>query len=473
MSRYKKLIGNSIIFAIGNFGSKLINLIMVPLYTFALSPKQYGTVDLLITTVSLFLPVISVSIGEAVIRFAIHNGKDEVREKSMISNAFFINIISTLLLLILFPAFKGLIPFGSFSLLFLIQLILSQYQATFSQFVRGIGLVKEFAINGILMTVVTAGLNVLLLVRYSYGISGYLISIIIANLLSIIYLAIVSEAVKKIRLKYINIEFAREMIRYSLPLIPNMIMWWIINSSTRYLILYFCGATENGLYAVANKIPTVLTMLTTIFQQAWQLSAFEEYESEDKKFFFSETFQYYYQFLFIGVAIITPFVRPILTKVIDSAYIASWKIVPFLILAVIYQSFSSFLGTNYTAAMKTMGVFTSSLIGALISLVANIILLPRLGISGSGIGICFSFLVMFVIRYYDTKKIIGIEINKKLFLINNMLVIFQSLSMYLFFNDLLLLGVQFILLVCILLINYQSIISIFRIFRKSIWRTNK
>lgn len=461
MSRYKKLLGNSIIFAVGNFGSKLINIIMVPLYTFTLTPKEYGNVDLLITTVSLFLPIVSVSVGEAIIRFSIKSVTDQQMKNTIISNAFCVNIFSSFCLLLLFPILKNLLPFGSYSFFFLIQLILSQFQVTFSQFVRGIGLVKEFAINGILMTIITASLNVVLLVFFSFGVYGYLISLIVANLSSILYLCIVSKACQMIRFHRINLSFMKIMLKYSFPLIPNMIMWWIINSSTRYLILYYYGAVENGLYAVANKIPVVLTTLSTIFQQAWQLSAFEEYDSKDKEIFFSKTFQYYYQFLFIGVAMITPFIRPVLTKIINSSYASSWTIVPFLLFAVIYQSYSGFLGTNYTAAMKTIGVFTSSLTGAVVSLVTNIILLPIFGIEGAGLGTALSFLIMFLIRLYDTKKLSGMKINSTLFAINNLLMIAQSFCMYLFSNGKTLFIIQVVILVFILFVNFQSIFSLF------------
>lgn len=71
MNKYNKLVSNSVIFAIGNFSSKLITVIMLPFYTSYLSQSDYGQIDLMITTIALLLPLLTLNIVEAVIRFSL------------------------------------------------------------------------------------------------------------------------------------------------------------------------------------------------------------------------------------------------------------------------------------------------------------------------------------------------------------------------------------------------------------------
>lgn len=66
------------------------------------------------------------------------------------------------------------------------------------------------------------------------------------------------------------------MLAYCVPLIPTAVFWWIMGVSDRYLVKWFVGSDANGIYAVAYKIPTILTILATVFMDAWQLSAIAE-----------------------------------------------------------------------------------------------------------------------------------------------------------------------------------------------------
>lgn len=465
MNRYKKLLNNSLLFAIGNFGSKLINLIMVPLYTFVLSPIEYGQVDLMLTTISLILPIITVSIGESVIRYTINVSKEQNDSSVILSNAVFVNVLSTLLLLMSYPLLKRISSFENYFIYFFFQLIISQYQVTISQYVRGIGKVKVFAMNGILMTLVTATLNIILLVNFSKGISGYIISIIMSNFISIVYMSLRIKVLSKISLRNVDFQILKNMLIYSVPLIPNMIMWWLITGSSRYFILYFIGNQANGLFAVASKIPALLTMFTTIFQQAWQISAFEEYESKDRHVFFKNVFNHFYQLLFLLTAFIIPFLKVILTFAISNDFYESWKIMPFLLLSAIYQSLSSFIGTNYTASMKTKGVLTSSVLGAIVAIVANLIFIPTLGVVGASIGTFLSFFSTYIYRVYDTKNIINIDIDWVHFLMNNLIIFLQIVILFIVNINFYFVICQSVLLLSIVIINKETL-SVFFNFKK-------
>lgn len=429
MDKYKKLVMNSVVFAIGNLGSKFISIIMVPLYTHMLSTEEYGKVDLITTAISLLLPLLSLSIGQAVIRYAVANSKHD-DEVAIFSNAISLNVFGILLILLIYPILSYFEVFGEALNYFIVLLIFQMFGDTLSQFARGIGKVRQYALNGVISTLITACSNIYFLVHLRWGIEGYLISMILASLVSNIYLFKVIQGFKLFSFRHLNKNLLKKMLLYSIPLIPNSVMWWIVNGSTRYFILIFAGVSANGLFAVANKIPSVLSIATNIFSQAWQLSAFEEQDSEDKSSFYSLVFKNYYTILFLFASFLLIINKHLVTYSVAESFSESWKLVPFLLLASMYQSFSGFMGTTYTASLKTKGVFTTSVYAAVVSVIANVILIPLLGVYGAGIGTCLAFIVMWFFRLKDTEKIIGLRVNFKEYGLFNLLFLLQTIVMH-------------------------------------------
>lgn len=94
MNQYKKLFNDSIVFAIGSFGSKLITFFLVGFYTYYLSKSEYGTADLLINSVNLLLPVVSLSVSEGVLRFVL-DSKNTLEKVSWLRTAIRINFFGT------------------------------------------------------------------------------------------------------------------------------------------------------------------------------------------------------------------------------------------------------------------------------------------------------------------------------------------------------------------------------------------
>lgn len=447
MDKYKKLLSNSFIFFIGNFGSKLISILMVPLYTKVLTPSEYGVSDLILTTINLLVPILTLELGQAAIRFAI-DAKSIGEKESIYSSILFQGLFVSLISFLMFPIISYFKVFGDYNFLFLFMLIMSSFNNMLLMYIRGIGKVIPYALNGILTTLITVGSNLLLLLVLKMGIQGYLISMIIAYLVSNVYLMTNANSILKNRKIDLNRSLMKEMLSFSTPLVPNTIIWWLINGSTRYFILYFVGASGNGLYAVANKVPSIISVVTTIFTQAWQISSFEEFESKEKDSFYTNVFNIFLFLIFLCISVLIMIIKPIFSLIIDPTYFESWKIAPFLILGVGYSSLSAFLGTNYTAAKSTRGTFYSSIIGGVTSIISNILLIPTFGVIGSGIGNLISFVIMFLYRLIDTKRFVKIKIDYFNFLIMNLMILvlilgqFYLENRYIYFLDVIVLIVM-------------------------------
>lgn len=428
MNNYKTLFSNSIIFAIGNLGSKLIIIFLVPFYTYFLSTQEYGTVDLLTTTVNMLLPVISLSIFDAVLRFTMDKTNDH---KKVLTNGVVVTTLGLFFSLLFYPLFSN---FVSYTIYMYIILCLQSYQSLLSQYVRAIGKVKEFAVSGILSAVVLSISNVILIAFFSYGIEGYLLSMAISVLSSIVYLSIKSKVFKNIKLSLIDKQILKKMILYSLPLIPNSFMWWIINASNRYFVVYYLGLNINGLFSVANKIPSVLAIFQMIFFQAWQLSAIEEFGKESQSKFYSKVFNFFSSSMILITSFLLVFLKPIIQYLLSSNFYDSWEYVPFLLLGTLFSSFSSFYGTNYIAAKKTSGVLISSILGSAVNVCICLMFIPIIGGNGASIATMLSFLVIWIYRVYDTKKIVRIKVRYKSLLIDLIIISAQIYTLYNFEN---------------------------------------
>ncbi|NSM83094.1 oligosaccharide flippase family protein [Enterococcus faecalis] len=451
MNKYKKLLNNSLIFAVGNLGSKMLVILLVPLYTRYLTPGEYGTVDLVMTTTNMLTPIISFNIHDAVLRYILD--KKYANDK-VLSNGLIITLIG-----MFFSVFLLFLPIEYSNYLSII-IVLQSFQSLFSNYARGIGRVKLFTMNGLLYTLFASAFTVLFLVFLNMGLSGYFLAIIIATFLSTFFLFVMMRLDKIVRIKNIDWYILKRMLLYSIPLIPNSFAWWLSNASSRYFILFFLGVSTNGLFAIANKVPALLTMLNTIFFQSWQLSAVEEYNSNENSAFYTNVFFNYTQMIFSVNAVILTILKLLMFHFVTREFFSSWLYIPPLLVAGIYASFSSFLGTTYIAAKQTKGVLITTIIGFILNVLLNIICVPVLGGIGAGVASLLSFLVIWLIRQKDSQKFISIKINKKNMILNHTLLLIQILLLYQTEGTMLPVG-QGICLALICIINRRFIKNMF------------
>ncbi|GAA5499535.1 lipopolysaccharide biosynthesis protein [Lactiplantibacillus plajomi] len=423
MERYKKLFSNSAIFAIGNLGSKMITFLMVPLYTRYLTTAEYGQSDVMWTLVSLLTPILTLSIIDAVFRFSLDEDSDNT---SVLSNGVIISLVSAVLCLLLSPILARF----HYGIYVCVLTLASAVESMFQQFARGIGKSKLYASTGIVMSVITVVSNIIMIVWVGWGLFGYLASMLIAQLGGFVYLFIALRAWQYIQFSKANMVLAKRMLIYSIPLIPNAVSWWLSNSANKIFIALMLGAAANGIYAVANKIPSLISVFYTIFTQAWQISAVEEYKSKDVGRFFSTVLNATLNVLFIGVATLTLFSKVFVHILSTPAYYSAWQIVPWLSLAVLYSCVSSFIGTVYTSSMKTGQILYTTVAGAVINVLMNLILIPIFGVVGAGAGAAVSFVVVSLLRLRGSQKFVNIKLDWKILVVSQLLIFIEIWLMH-------------------------------------------
>lgn len=408
MNRYQKLLSNTIIFTIGNLGSKLMQFIMVPLYSYTLTTDEFGKTDIITTVVSLLAPIISLEMFDAVFRFAMDKNTNK---KQVFGTGFIATLICSLIVITVSTLLKLLFGFHYWILGSSI-LIATVFYSLISNYIRALGHSKVFAIAGMVNTFFMASLNIALLVWLKLGISGYLWSMLVGTIAATLFILIcVPKLWSQMSPKYFNLVIFRKMLVYGLPLIPNSLAWWMNSASDRLFILSMVGFSANGIYAMANKIPNFMTMVTNIFFQSWQISAVEEYNSKDAEQFISRIFSIFMYIMLIGSVGILMFIKPLFKVMINSSYFIGWELTPFILLALVYSSLSGFLGTIYTATKRTGPIFVTTVIGAIVNVIFSIILIKYLGILGAALANVISFMVVMIIRYHDLRREQKISVN--------------------------------------------------------------
>ncbi|NLJ96177.1 MAG: lipopolysaccharide biosynthesis protein [Clostridiales bacterium] len=404
MSRGSQVIKTTAIYFIGNFASKLLAFFLLPLYTAYLTSEDFGNVDLLISTLPLIAPIFTLQVTEAVFRFLCTDENLEDRKKS-ISNSFMIFSIGILIFTILYIPF--FIKFNlTYPLLFFIYFIVTYMGIFFQQILRGLQRTVEYALTGVISTAIHATMNILLIIKFGMGGESLLISSIGGSLVIAIFISIRIKIWEFIDLTKISKLEIKKQLKYGVPLIPNQISWWIIGLLGKYILLYFHGSSDNGILAVASKFPGLLTTINSIFFLAWTENVIREFESEDRDEYYSKGFQLFSKFTFCSAACLLPVIKIYNMTTITGEFVDAWKYVPVLIIGTSFNSLAAFLGTVYTASMKTRDAFTTTVIAAVSNFILSLLMIPIFSIWGVALANMLSFIVLFFVRIKSVNTII-------------------------------------------------------------------
>lgn len=460
MNQYKSLIKNSFLFAIGSIGSKAISFFMLPLYTRMLTTSDYGQLDILQTTISLLIPLVTFQVVEAVFRFSV-DMRDKDSASKVLTNGIFLCLIGMLITLLLFPIFNNFEPFATYTTMFYLIMFLTIFHGIIKQFVRGLEKIKTFVAADLIYTGSFVTFNIVFLVNLRMGLRGYFLSMVLAHLVAIIVLIIFGNVFKYLNLKSFNKKLLKTMLIYSIPLIPNGLMWWVMNVSDRYMLTYFLGFDATGIYSVSYKFPSLITLMNSIFFMAWQLSAMQEYGKEGYDNFYKNIFGVLSSFLLLITAVVLLILKPLMSVFVADAFYESWKYVPLLLVGTVFQAFSSFFGTNYTASKKTKGAFTTSVYGAIVNIGINLLLIPIWGIQAAAFSTMLAYLTMWLLRLFDTKKFVKIKIDWKSLIFSIVLIDIQIVGLYTITNTITFFIVETILILAMLFIQRKYIKQVY------------
>lgn len=411
--KYSKLAGNTLIFAISSFSSKLLTLIVQPFLTYAMAEiSDLGLAKILSQYANLLIPFVSMGMSNAIIRFGLDKGNSE---KQVFTNGLLTILGGFGLLVVLWPAVQFLPDMAQYGLLIYIYILMSCLRTLCTQFVRSRQWNKLVAVDGILCTFATLMFYVLYLVGFKMGANGYLLAIISGDLVSVLFLCLTGKLWNFLSLKGVNKTLWKQMLRFSLPMIPAQISFWVINASDLFFVREMCdgqgghsGDAWSGLLSTGYFLPTILTTLGLIFYDAWQLSAVTEEDGRAQ--FFTKIFRTYSSVLFCCAAGIIWLCRPVM-HVMKSNYYYAWHFVPFLALASTCSCYNQFLNSVYVVNKKSTHSLWTMLAGAVSNCIMNYFFIKWWGPVGATYASFLGLGLVFTLRAFDAHRMIGMSIH--------------------------------------------------------------
>ena len=419
MNKYKKLALNTVVFAIGSFGSKILSVLLTKLYTSHMDGVFFNTKEILEMCANMLIPIVSMSIADAVIRYGLDKNYDQ---KSVFSNAVVLLLTGGVGFLVLSPLLFLYADIRQYVPLLIGFVLCSCFRQLSTQFARARGMVRLFAADGIFCTLVFCISNVILIAKLNLGITGFLCSSMIADTLSGLCVWSIAGHSRFFSRKFIDRELLETMLRFSLPLIPTAELWLITGFSDRIFVKLIVSPSEAGVYGTATKIPNLLAMVSTIFYQAWNMSAIAENDSETKSKFYEQVYDAYQALLTLAAGGIIAFDALFSSYLINTdkypEYDHAFLYTPVLIIAVMMMCLNQFFASIYTVTKHTRNSFWTSLVAAVVNLVLNAVLIPIMAVQGAIIATFASYFVCYLIRLFDARRFVPFRVAHLRFTVN-------------------------------------------------------
>lgn len=455
MSKEKELVKNTTIIFIGRFCTQFLSFLLLPLYTKLLNTKEFGTVDLIITYISLIIPCITLELSSALYRFLLDCRENKKESSKIISFVLTTVTIITFVFCIFFSLIANFLNFKYITYCILL-IVTSVYSNIALQLARGFGNYVIYSITSIIIGSLTAALNVVLLVWMKTGTIGMLLSISCANLIGVIYALIKCKVWKYIKLTCINKSTATCLLKYSIPLISNSIIWWIINLSDRTLITAFLGVGANGIYAISIKFPNLIMAIYSVLNLAWQETVSSHINDLDSEEFINNMFNKLIEFfasLIIGMISVIWFIFPL---IIDIQYIDSIKYIPILALGSFFNIFIGMIGTLYIGLKRTKEIAITSIMAGIINFLINICLIRHFGIYAAAISTLVAFFIMSIYRVISIKNYFFLKLNIRKNIIIAGIFSFEIYIFYARIQSLNIIGTM-IAIIYAIIINYNMV----------------
>lgn len=408
MSYHKELIKNTVILTVGKVFTQFLSFFLLPIYTYLLPASDYGLVDLLLTYISLLAPVVTVQQEMATFRFLI-DARDDETKKANIINTSFRSICSRLLLFVIPCLIASIFVRWGYLYLILLSGVAMSISNLLLQIARGIGSNVKYSIASAISGVVTIISNIIFICLLHFGAESILISMALANIICSLFLVFSLNIPHYLKLAKNDKNLKKEMIKYSWPLVPNGISWWLINASDRTIVSAILGTAANGIYAVALKFPSIISSFLGIFVMSWTESASVHINDKDRDEFFSSVANNtvrIFSSLSILVIAAMPFVFNI---IIGEEYRSAYEYIPIAILGVLMNCMVSVYSAIYVAKKMTKQVATTSMISAIINIVVDLALIKFVGLYAAVISTAVAFTAMTIYRHIDLKKYVKIK----------------------------------------------------------------
>lgn len=453
----------------------MLSFILVPLYTtkdVLPSVAEYGKLSLIYSWFVIFNVVLAYGMETAFFRF-FHKEKDK---ESVISTASVSLIITSLVFFIVALLFKHQIALfteinvGYINLVIWILLLDALVIIPFA-WLRANEKPMRYAIIKIFNVVINLGLNIFFLLWLKdIAADGNAFSLIYKPNFEVNYIFIsnlIASAVTLILMVpfYIKLKYVfdsglwKRMLRYALPVLIAGIAFSINETFDRVLLDRLLpesiAETQIGMYSACYKLALFMTLFATAYRLGIEPFFFSHAKSENPKKNYAKILEFFVAFgsvIFLSVVVFADLLKPVIIR--SEPYWEAMWIVPLILLANFCLGIYHNLSVWYKITDRTKFGAYISVFGAVVTLVLNIWLIPKIGFKGSAIATLSAYGSMMLLSYYFGRKYYPIPYNlKKIISYLLISIVFSVLSFY-YFRENYVVGIS--MLVVFLAIVFQS-----------------
>ena len=406
-----RLAKNTVIYMIGNLGSKILQVLILPLLTAVLLTEEYGYYDLIVTTINLITPIATLQLVEAMFRYLFGGSEEEKRVTiSSVTAALVVGMTILAAVIALIQMFGIDLKYPFLIYLNYITNILFDYMQKIARCQQRNSLV---AVSGVINTSVMLAVEAMALLVFKMRVDGMLLANCVSYFVAVLYLEYKLRIEEYLSIAAVNVKRVKELLKYSLPLVPNSVCWWVVSACDRYVISFFLSISANGIYSIAGKFSQMLSMITSVFQMAWQESSIIESDKATRDKFYTKTFDSYMRFLLSGYVVLLPIIRLAMPFLVAEEYRIGYLYNPLLLLGAVFSAFSQFYGSAYLAFKKTGGALSTTIIAAIINVTVGACLISKIGLYAPALGTTCAFLAQWLLRANQMKDYFRVKINTK------------------------------------------------------------
>ena len=423
-----KFIKNVAIYFFGNILTKVISFFLIPLYTNLIDPSEYGNYDLVVSILTMIVPIAFFQIWDGIFRF-VYDYKNKEDKYGVVSNGLVITLIGIIFYIIVYLIFNMIYnvqhPIYAFiyGISIALHYIYGTVARTFEKNVLYMG-------SGIINSLINIVLNIVFIASLGMKTEALYISASIGTLVQIIIIEAKLKTLKNIKKNKISKNLIIKMMKFSMPIAITTISYWLLSGFTKVVVTNELGSAENGRFAIANKFSSALTIVVTVFQMSWHEMSFSLADDKNRNRYYDRGINLFSIFVFCGLGVLMPITKIIFPYMVAEEYISALAIIPITYIYTTVNALAGFMSTQLLAEKNSKATFYSTLIAAICNVILSITLTKQFGIIGANIALLIAFLINMIYVIFLLRNKYNINISKYVIIIATSISIISTLIFY-------------------------------------------
>lgn len=461
MNKIKLFVENFLVYGLGGIISKIIPLFMLPIVTRLMPDTMYfGLSDLSNTVVSFASAVAVMGMYDAMYRMFFEKD-DEDYKKSVCSTALLFTLVTSFVVFIIMLFCRNLIAHYFFSDRKYSYLVYLSAMATLVGATNSIISAPTRMQNKRKIFLITNSISPLL----SYGVSiplllcgYYTISLPLAGVISGITMEISFGVLNKnwFELWRFDFRLLKQLLIIAVPLLPNFLIYWVFNSCDKVMITNMIGVGAAGIYSVGSKLGNTSQLIYTAFAGGWQYFAFSTMKEDNQVKSNSIIFEYMGIISFAVAVFICAWSYWIYRFLFTDQYLSGYIVAPYLFLAPLLQMLFQVACNQFLVVKKTWPNMLILSVGAVLNIIFNYVLIPRLGIEGAAIATLSGYVVSDIVCVFVLLKMKLMVISGRFLVASGLMIIFMIVWRIFFCNNVVIGTAVAIIMVLVLGLLYKK-----------------